>query len=76
MKNFIQETIKEQLKNGPTTAISFRTDFEDIGHVQFSRGEWAIFFNARCVMVAKTLTTIVKKLQKLNVNEFDFEQEF
>jgi len=73
MKKFIQETVKEQIRNGETPAIFFET-CEDFGHVQFQGGHWSIFFNASCIKISKALTPIVKKLQQLNVTEFDFQQ--
>ena len=72
MKNFIQQTIKEKIANKETPAISFTTRFDDCGHIQFNRNDWAIFFNAKCVHISKTLASAVKKLEKLNVTESDF----
>ena len=72
MRNFIQQTIKEKVANQETPAISFTTRFEDCGHIQFSHNDWAIFFNAKCVHISKTLASAVKKLENLNVTESDF----
>lgn len=73
MKKFIQQTIQEKIVNQETSAISFKTDFGDIGHIQFDQwNHWAIFFNSKCVHVSKTLLSAVKKLETLNVIESDF----
>ena len=72
MKKFIQQTIKEQIANNETPAISFRTRFDDMGHIQSHRNDWGIFFNAKCVHISKTLASAVKKLETLNVVESDF----
>lgn len=71
MKKFIQETIKEQIKNDETTAISFNRFDGASGHIQFHRNEWAIFFQCACVHVSKTLQSAVKKLDQLDVRECD-----
>lgn len=72
MKNLINETIKQKIKDGETPGIFFRNRFDDSGHIQFDRrNDWAIFFNSKCVHVSKTLISAVKKLEKLNVTEND-----
>lgn len=49
-------------------AIEFEA-LEGFGHIQKSRAVgWAIFFNAACIMVAKTPKTIEKKLISLGVD--------
>ena len=72
MRNFIQQTIKEKIANKETPAISFTTRWDDCGHIQFNRNDWAIFFNAKCVHISKTLASAVKKLDNLNVTKSDF----
>lgn len=71
MKKFIQQTIKEQIENNETPAIAFRNQWDDCGHIQFHRNDWAIFFNSKCVHVSKTLISAVKKLEKLHIREED-----
>ena len=73
MKKFIQQTIKEKIANNETPAISFRTRFDDMGHIQLDKhNHWGIFFNAKCVHISNTLASAVKKLDRLNVIESDF----
>lgn len=73
MKEIIKQTIKDKLNTGETPAIDFRTHLDNMGHIQFNRNEWAIFFNSKCVHVSKTLDPVIKKLNKLNVSQFDLE---
>ena len=73
MKKFINNTIKTKLNTGQTPAIDFRTHSDDIGHIQFNKNEWSIFFNSKCVHVSKTLTPVINKLNKLNVTKFDLQ---
>jgi len=73
MKKFINDTIKNKLNTGQTPVIDFRTNSDDIGHIQFNKNEWSIFFNSKCVHVSKTLTPVINKLDKLNVTKFDLQ---
>ena len=84
MKQFINQTIKEKKNNGETPAISFETtdmfgDAVNIGHIQWdnkwNEGEWAIWFNCKCVHVSKTLNSAVNKLEKLLINESHFIED-
>ena len=68
MKNLIKQSVTT---NGD--ALDFETS-NSFGHIQMNRNEWAIFFNAKCVHVSKTLNSAINKLQKLGVSEFDFIQ--
>lgn len=68
MKNLIKQSVTT---NGE--ALEFET-FDSFGHIQLNRNEWAIFFNAKCVHVSKTLNSVINKLNKLGVSEFDFIQ--
>ncbi len=68
--------MKDLIKNAITTngdSIDFET-VESFGHVQFNRNEWAIFFNSKCVHVSKTFNPVLRKLDKLGINEFHFQQ--
>ena len=71
MKKFIQQTIKDQIANNETPAISFERFDGASGHIQFHRNEWAIFFMSACVHVSKTLNSAVNKLENLHVREND-----
>lgn len=78
MKNFIKDIEREHREFGSTPfAMQFRTQFDDMGHIQRSRSnwtselEWAIFFNSRCVHISKGLDSAVKKLEKLGVTRQD-----
>ena len=73
MKKFVNDTIKTKLNTGQTPAIDFRTNSDDIGHIQFNKNEWSIFFNSKCVHVSKTLNPVINKLNKLNVTKFDLQ---
>lgn len=68
MKTLIQQSVTT---NGES--LDFET-LNSFGHIQMNRNEWAIFFNAKCVHVSKTLNSAINKLQKLGVSEFDFIQ--
>ena len=81
MKTFIKNTINHNRKNGETPAISFETfniwgEGVNMGHIQWDNkwgsGEWAIFFNGKCVHVSKTLNSAINKLKKLSITESDF----
>tara|TARA_R100001369_G_scaffold34801_1_gene59960 strand:- start:256 stop:501 length:246 start_codon:yes stop_codon:yes gene_type:complete len=75
MKNFINSTINDKLKNNETPSMDFITSSNDMGHVQLNGNNWGIFFNGKCVNVSKTLTSTVKKLKQLGVTNFDLELE-
>lgn len=72
MKNLIKNSIQQRINEGSSPAIEFQTMFGDSGHVQKKRNDWSIFFNFKCIMVAKSIATIEKKLNQLGVNEGDF----
>ena len=50
----------------------FFENSNSFGHVQFNGNKWAIFFNSSCVHVSKTLSLVIKKLEKLGIKEIDF----
>jgi hypothetical protein len=73
MKNLIKQSVTT---NGDALDFEITNAFghSSSGHIQMNRNEWAIFFNAKCVHVSKTLNSAINKLQKLGVSEFDFIQ--
>lgn len=62
MKNLIKLLINSN------STIDFETE-NDFGHIQHNGKNWAIFFNAQCVHMSKTLQPVLNKLQKLGITE-------
>ncbi len=64
--------MKDLIKSIKEKELFLFENESSFGHVQFNKGNWAIFFNGSCVHISKTLNPVIKKLEKLGIKEIDF----